>query len=276
VGYGGRTIRSIDDGATWIDDVSLVPNGGDDDKLLRAIVWGGGQFVALGWRVMTSADGKGFVDHGTTLGQWIGASVYANGGFVAVGGYGLHRVSKDGVTWERHDAGTVAIHAHDALAFADYHGGRFVACGDDGGRSYSPDGKTWMASAGATGVHSTHVAYGNGVFVAADGTDVVVSSDGGATFARGGVLAAAAQGLIFAQGRFTAVGDGHVLTSKDGATWTDHAATGVQGGMLAYGHGTYVLVGGGGLRRSSDGLSFGPVAGKGSNGLEAVAFGPAP
>ena len=34
VGYGGRTVRSIDDGATWIDDDSIVAQGGDDKNLL--------------------------------------------------------------------------------------------------------------------------------------------------------------------------------------------------------------------------------------------------
>jgi len=274
VGYGGRTLRSVDDGVTWVDDVSLVPTGGDDDKLLRAVVWGRGTFVALGWRVMTSPDGKAWNDHGTTLGQWIGAATFASGEFASVGGYGLHRVSGDGVAWENHDTGTVAFHAHDALAFGDYQGGRFVACGDDGQRSHSSDGKAWTASSGAAGVRSTHVAFGAGVFVAIDGTAVVVSRDGGASFTSGPALPSSISGLVFAASRFTAVGDGHVFTSVSGADWTDHAVAGLTGGMLAYGHGTYVLVSGGGLRRSPDGITFAPVTARGTNALEAVTFGP--
>jgi hypothetical protein len=277
VGYGGRTLRSTDDGVSWVDDASLVANGGDDDKLLRAVVWGSGKFVALGWRVMTSADGKTFDDHGTTLGQWIGAATYAHGDFVAVGGYGLHRTSTDGLTWDHHDTGTVAFHAHDALAFGDYQGGRFLACGDDGARSYSTDGKTWTASTGQSGAHSTHAAFGNGIFIGIDGQQVVVSHDGGESFVAGGTLPGAPSvgGIVFAQAHFTVIADGHAFTSPDGATWTDHAVSGLRGGAIAYGHGTYVLVGGG-LRRSPDGITFAaaPDNTKTGNGLEAIAFGP--
>ena len=51
VGAGGRRIRSLDDGATWVDDMSLVANGGDDTTLLRTVAWGNHQFVAIGYRV---------------------------------------------------------------------------------------------------------------------------------------------------------------------------------------------------------------------------------
>jgi hypothetical protein len=62
VGYGGRRVRSTDDGVTWTDDVSIDPSGGDDLSLLRTIAWGNGLFVAAGWRIMTSPDGVTWKD----------------------------------------------------------------------------------------------------------------------------------------------------------------------------------------------------------------------
>src|SRR5450432_2579513 len=141
VGYGGRTVRSIDDGVTWINDTSLVAKGGDDNNLLRTVVWGNHEFVALGWRVMKSSDGAMWDDRGTIIGQWIGSAVFAKDQYVAIGGYGLRVTSSDALTFQHHDIDTIASHPHDGLVFGDYQGGCFVAANDDGKRSYSIDGK---------------------------------------------------------------------------------------------------------------------------------------
>jgi hypothetical protein len=274
VGYGGRTMRSIDDGATWIDDKSLVAQGGDDKYLLRTVVWGNHEFVALGWRVMKSPDGSAWDDHGEVIGQWIGSAVYVNGAYVAIGGYGLRVTSSDALMFQHHDIDTIASHPHDALVFGGDGDGRFVATNDDGKRTYSIDGKTWLAGTGAATIKTSELAFGNGVFLGVGGSDVVVSKDGGATWNAAGQLAAAGQGLVFAQGHFTVLSSGHVFTSVDGITWDDHAVKGITTGALAYGHGTYVLVQGTTRRRSKDGLAWdAPVTG-GTNSLEWVTFGP--
>jgi hypothetical protein len=276
VGYGGRTVRSIDDGATWTDDQSLEAMGGDDKYLLRTVLYGNNEFVALGWRVMKSPDGKTWDDRGETIGQWIGSAVYEGTGYVAIGGYGLRATSSDAVSFQHHDIDTVASHAHDGLAFGAYQGGRFVAANDDGQRTYSSDGKTWMHGSGADTLKTSEVAFGNGVFVGVGGGDVVVSKDGGATWAAAQQLAVAGQGLVFAQGHFTVLASGHVFTSTDGSAWDDHAVKGVTGGGIAYGHGTYILVQGTNRRRSKDGLAWDPAIIGGQNSLEWVAFGRAP
>lgn len=276
VGYGGRRIRSIDDGRTWIDDQSLAAHGGDDNDLLRTVVYGAGHFVALGWRAMDSQDAHMWTDHGANIGQWIGASVFAKGTFVAVGGYGLHAVSADGITWDRHDTGTVAAHTHDGLAFGDVAGGRFVMANDDGHRSYSGDGKTWTDASGAAATKSTEIAFGNGLFVGLADTAVVASSDGGATFSDAATLGMACQGLVFAQGHFTALAQGHVFTSANGSQWTDHTVAGISGGAIAYGHGTYVTLQASKRRRSTDGITWEPPVSDDSgdaNSLETITFG---
>jgi hypothetical protein len=274
VGYGGRRTRSIDDGRTWTDDQQLVPNGGDDNMLLRTITWGNGQFVALGYRSMTSPNGQTWVDHGvTSLNQWMGAVAYAKATYVAVGGYGLRATSTDGVAWTNHMLDTIASHEMHRLVYGDVQGGRFVSVNDDGVLSNSSDGKTWQFATGTIPAIN-EVAFGNGRFVGIGDTAVVVSSDGGVTWTSGPKLAVTTAGFLFAQGHFTAVGSGHVFTSADGQTWTDHAVSGIAGGALAYGHGTFVLVQARSRRRSSDGLAWDTAVSGGTNDLVGVAFGP--
>lgn len=275
VGYGGRRVRSTDDGVTWTDDVSLVPQGGDDDNLLRTIVYGDGKFVALGYRAVISVDGKTWLAPTAPFGQWIGAATWDFGkGFVAVGGYGLHATSRDGRTWSDHAFDTVASHCKHGIALG---GGRFVSVNDDGGRASSADGVTWTKSQGAAGaVKTTGVAFGNGVFVAVGDTSAVRSADGGLTFSAPASLASAASGIVFAQGHFTALSSGRVFTSPDGAVWTTKTSADVRRGTVAYGHGTYVSIAeGGGIQRSSDGVVWtAPKTLPGANALEAIAFGP--
>ena len=271
VGYGGRTIRSVDDGRTWVDDHALIANGVDDKFLLRTVVWGGGKFVALGWRAMTSTDGATWTDLGLTGVNWIGAARHGNGAFVGVGGYGLRAASPDGLKWTGKSIDTAASHSVFGLAFS---GITFVSCNDDGARAYSADGNLWAFSGGST-TRSSGIALGNGVFVAIGGPNVLRSTDDGRTFQDVATLATAAGNVIFAQGHFTALGDGHIFTSSDGLTWNDHIVPGDQRGPVAYGHGTYVRLGAAARMRSSDGLTWTSASSSaGPNHLMAIAFGP--
>lgn len=271
VGYGGRRVRSVDDGKTWQDDQSLEANGGDDDKLLRTVLWGNGTFVALGWRSMTSADGKTWVDHGTTIGQWIGSALWDGAQYVAMGGYGLRATSADAITWDQHSIDTVASHPLYGIAFG---GGRYAAVNDDGHRSTSADGKTWTYATGEDATTSTDVAFGNGVFVALGTTSTVRSQDGGKTYSAGGALSSPCAGLVFAKGQFLALADGHTFTSPDGASWTEHASPNAHQGAIAYGHGTFVMMNGNERFTSSDGVAWTSVANDKDNALVAIAFGP--
>ncbi len=273
VGYGARRIRSLDDGKTWVDDVSAEMQGGDDDQLLRTVTFGKGTFVALGWRSETSADGKTWDDHGANIGQWLGGAVYANHQFVAVGGYGMRAISSDGVTWMNHSIDTVATHAADGIAFGAAMGGRFVVANDDGVRSSSSDGVTWTAGVGADGTKTTHLAFGNGLFLGVDATSVVTSPDG-ATWTSAATLLAPCDCLVFADGLFRIIADDHVFTSSDGASFVDTPVPGLRCGGLAYGHATYVLAAGTALRRSTDGTTWEMPFDAGGNSFQTVAFGP--
>jgi hypothetical protein len=275
VGYGGRRVRSLDDGQTWVDDASLEPMGGDDMALLRTVAHGDPGFVALGWRSMTSPDGQAWNDHGANIGQWIGAVTFATGQFVAVGGYGLRAVSNDGVTWQNHSIDTVATHPGDGLVFGDVLGGRFVSANDQGKRSVSSDGTTWAYAAGADATATTHLAFGNGLFLGVGGTDVVTSPDG-QTWASAAPLPQAASAIVFGGDHFTVIAPGHVFTSKDGGSWDDHPVDGLDADAIAYGHGAYVLVRGSARRRSADGIAWDAPVDDGGNPFTWVTYGPLP
>jgi hypothetical protein len=275
VGYGGRRIRSIDDGKTWLDDQSLEPDGGGDDQdLLRTIAFGDGVFLAAGWQTLTSSDGKTWGPVVNPHDNWFGALTYASSMWVAVGGYGMRLTSPDGVTWTNH---SIASHPHGCLVVATAPITAFVACNDMGQRSYAPDGATWKYSTGATDVMSSQVTFGNGVVVGTDGTTMVLSRDAGSTWTKGSTLDVAGGGMMFAQGHFTILATDFVYTSNDGSTWTKNPAKGIRPGVLAFGDGTYVaIVNGHQFQRSSNGITWdAPVDDTSKiNSLEWVAFGP--
>ncbi len=279
VGYGGRRIRSADDGKTWVDDQSLEPDGGGDDQdLLRTIAFGNGAFLAAGWQTLTSPDGKSWAPPVNPHTNWFGALIYASSKWVAVGGYGLRLTSPDGVTWTQHSIDTTASHPHGCLTVATVPATAFVACNDLGQRSYAPDGATWKYSTGVVDVLSSQVTFGNGVVVGTDGTAMVLSRDAGTTWTKVATLDVAGGGMVFAQGHFTILATDVVYTSTDGSTWTKNPAKGIRPGVLAFGDETYVaIVNGHQFRRSSDGIVWDTPVDDGSkiNALEWLSFGPA-
>jgi hypothetical protein len=277
VGYGGRRMRSVDDGQSFVDDQSLEANGGDDNDLLRTVAYGQGAFIAGGWQLLSSPDGKTWSPLPATNQNWFGALVYANATWVAVGGYGMRLTSSDGMAWTDHSIDTTAAHPHGCLTSTGSTPA-FVACNDNGARSFSPDGVTWTYATGADGVVSSQVVAGAGVVVGVDGAQVVVSSDVGKTWTLATTLDQAGQGLVFAQGHFTYLSTDTVYTSNDGKAWQKHAAPGVQPSAVAYGHGTYIALRPHDWQRSTDGLVWGSATHDASkdNGFEWIAFGAAP
>jgi hypothetical protein len=275
VGYGGRRMRSTDDGQSWTDDQSLEANGGDDQELLRTVAFGQGMFLAAGWQTLSSPDGKTWTALAATHQNWFGSLVYEQSLWVAVGGYGMRLTSPDALTWTDHSIDTVAAHPHGCLTFAPGNPHAYVACNDNGVRSYSPDGTQWTVSTGAANVTSSQLAFGNGKVVGIDGANVVTSTDAGHTWTMAATLMTAGGGLVFAQGHFTYLATGAVFTSIDGVTWMQHQAAGISPSALAYGHGTYVAVRPHEWQRSTDGVTWSPAQKDAStdNAFEWVTFG---
>ncbi len=275
VGYGGRRIRSTDDGLTWTDDVSLDPAGGDDLTLLRTIAWGNGLFVAAGWRIMTSPDGVTWKDTPPDAFKqnWIGQMAHGEGLYVGLGGYGSRVASPDAVTWAQHSIDTTASHPQGGLAHAKGKG--FVSINDNGDISHSAEGAAW-AYTNANVLGGAHaVVYGNGIFLAVGDAGVVTSPDGTTWSSPNAFATMDVRSLLFAQGHFTIISPEHVYTSTDGAAWVDHDSKGLFIYHAAYGHGTYVAFDGTKTRRSTDGLTWSPPMDLGGkNSLERVVFGP--
>jgi hypothetical protein len=157
VGYGGIRIISRDLGTTWTDETHFTVNGGDDNELLRSIVFGNKVWIAAGARYLTSPDGVSWTDRGRTrdvidaVPCVIAESIAFTGDrFVAACGDFLAS-STDGLAWTRL-AETPAIEKHPELSF-DPATRRLAITGDNLRSFVSSDlGATWTELANVAGV----------------------------------------------------------------------------------------------------------------------------
>jgi hypothetical protein len=270
VGAGGTVLTSTN-GLDWAPDIS--PTGGD----LSAIAFGGGQFVAAAqevnpttqqWEgaVWTSEDGVNWVRRQSATSYTVSSITFDNNRFVAVGwDYSLQTdailTSGDGVNWTEYHSETMPGTQFILNSIA-YGNGKFVAVGactsDNCGTNVlvSSDGAHWnQATAAAGGEFLLAVAYGNGIFVAADETGTIVTSSDGLNWAvqrtgRGGGLA----GLAYGANQFVAVGElGGIVASTDGMVWTQRQPP-TPNGLTSIAYGNTRFVAGGDL-----GTAFRPV-----------------
>jgi hypothetical protein len=154
VGYGGIRIVSRDGGSTWGDRASFSANGGDDENLLRAVVYGKGKWIATGWKLVTSNDGKVWTDHGLiNEGDFLPCNIveglaYADGWFYAAcsGNPSTTYRSLDGLDWAEY--GTIGN--TDGHLFLTYRDGKFVAYGDNERSFESEDASTFTELSGVT------------------------------------------------------------------------------------------------------------------------------
>jgi hypothetical protein len=159
VGYDARRIRSTDLGETWIDEVVLGNTGADNEFLLRAVGFGNGVFVAGGYKIWTSPNGKDWEEQTNIDDQWIGGIQFGNGRFVATGGSGYCSFSTDGVEWQLGDR-VPNSEPSRSLAFG---GGKFVTATDENNWYESTDGQAdWTLLSGDH--EGTQLAYCNGEF----------------------------------------------------------------------------------------------------------------
>ena len=197
VGYAGRRIRSTDLGKTWTDDQRLG-GGGDDQFLLRGIGYGAGRFVAAGWKILSSPDGKTWTEHKNPNNQWLGGVKWGNNRFGAAGGFGYSAYSNDGVTWT---AGkSRASEAARSLAFGD---GKFMAATDAGNWWSSTDGNTWTRGEGG---HNSRITFCGAVFSDASACKTAPGRNEGRT--------------VFGAGVWVSVRGATIERSENGTTWT--------------------------------------------------------
>ncbi len=144
VGYGGLKVRSLDGGLTWSepdldpdvgtpedptcvgDACELLCTGGDDRCLLRDVAFENGLFVAVGWKIFTSEDGRDWQERTLEGQQWMGGVEYGNGRWLAVGGCGMSLFSLDAITWTQ---GTNASSGCGHVRELAFGAGVFVATG---------------------------------------------------------------------------------------------------------------------------------------------------
>lgn len=261
---------------SWTASNLGIPNG------LGAMTFGSGKFVAVGNTVATSPDGVTWMqgNSGITNAGLFGI-VYGGGEFVAVGGdpqFGSYAAviatSPDGITWTQRSSGTT----NAVLSAVAYGNGQYVAVGYDGNNGVivsSSDAVNWATRVSSTTRSNlppafTSVGFGNGTFVAlAPGSSppsVATSSDAiNWTITPGGVYSSGPTALTFGNGQFVAAGgypamDEHsnppdfgthflLFTSPDGINWTQR--TNILSGApsliaftgVAYGGGEFVAVG---------------------------------
>jgi hypothetical protein len=199
VGYGGVRVRSLDLGKTWVD-AQRLGGGGDDNFLLRTVAFGDGLFVALGWQLYTSPDGKTWTMRTKAAGQWMGGVRFGAGRFVAAGGYGESTYSTDGLTWPQ--GGARMTDAARSVAFGN---GLWVARADSNHWWQTSTGETWTDLGGD---HTDPVVFCGGQFVDAKSCAGPVGRDGGRTASGANV--------------WLGINDsGKIERSEDGgATWT--------------------------------------------------------
>ena len=224
VGYGGHRTRSLDGGLHWQDHVIDDPNGGDDKTLLRGVSYANGIFVAVGDRILTSANGAQWKQAAYAPPSFLNQACAVNDVWAAAGGNGLRvRSSNKANTWE---VSVSYLEGHfRGLACGN---GRFVAVGhrnSTGMTSVSTDGIKWTEPS-LNGNRLGRVAFGNGVFVAVgDGGRVATSTDG-QVWTDITLGSANRQMIAFSNGVFVTTEAGGFQTSPDGKTWTRIASAG--------------------------------------------------
>jgi len=251
----------------------------------KAIVYGGGQFVAVREsqnnelpieRVAVSPDGQIWSLYSAPSSSSWDAIAYGNGVYVATASSasttGLPRsmYSFDGKVWRPSNINTTAT-----WRSVCYGNNVFVAIGSSGA-SVSSDGITWGAPTTITGVGVLRsITYGNGIYVAvgSSGTNRIATSTNGTTWtARLAPQANAWYSVVFHNGMFVACsssGTNRVMTSTDGINWTlRNNSSG--GTTISAGDGSFVCSGG---TVSQDGINWDNIIISPSLPINGVAYG---
>jgi hypothetical protein len=237
VGTGG-SIMTSPDARSWAAAAAL-PAGFVSN--LSAVTSSGGasaRWVAVGdlGATLVSLDGNTWTAGAAPTGGSPNLRAVASNGtsFVAVGDAGTIQTSTDGITWTARTSGVSANLRGVAFSTA----GRFIAVGDAGTLLVSTDLVSWTPISTATGNALTAVVAGVftlpssgaavfGVLVAGSGGSVLLSIDGGVSFAAsapGAILGVSGTTSFVAAahaGRFLLIdAAGNAWGAVDGATWS--------------------------------------------------------
>lgn len=203
------------------------------------IAWDGSLFVATGslW-FETSSDGRYWSQHllPATVSATFHAIAKSNTTWVGVGSGGTIVYSTDnGLTWLA--APTVHINTATITNFAPslqavtWTGSQFVAGGESGALVTSPNGSVWTVQPSPNSDMVTSIASKNGLVIVSTtpysgSTSALLTSPDGASFTWTQRANFTADSIIYAGGKWVAVGGGGSITSVDGITWAAGTGTG--------------------------------------------------
>ncbi|BDG02861.1 IPT/TIG domain-containing protein [Anaeromyxobacter oryzae] len=253
---GNDGFQASTSGLVWTMTSPL--NGAKD------VAWDGSLLVAVGsavW-VHTSPDGLTWTMRTLpTPSGTVAAVARSPGAWVAVGQGGAAYSSPDGTSWTRRDPGTTKN-----LCDVTWTGSTFLAVGEDGAVTTSPDGIGWTSQTAPTTDSFTAVGASPSLAVATtfpysgsqsallttpDGVDWTPRVPGISPF----------NDVLFAGGRFVAVGSYRSATSADGVDWdTSGTVPGIPDAVVHTGT-AYAAVGtdgngAGAFFTSADGLAW--------------------
>ena len=258
VAAGNGVIQSSDDsGATWSSYESSNISCITYSQLT-------GVFVAISNTftngTYTSNDGINWVQNKTLPSNITSKSTsitYGKGLYVAVlNGESNVFYSRDGVNWLTSDVSPNGVQSWNSISYGNE---LFIATASNGNKMSSSNGTTWKTNIiPSLSYRLKSVAYGNGTFVAVSANAVVASPDG-ITWTRVATPSGNWSSVIYANGKFVAVGNPNIaMTSSDGITWASAAL--VQTGdwkSVTYGKDKFVAVGGNSVAMtSSDGSTW--------------------
>ncbi|NOZ94702.1 MAG: hypothetical protein GXP47_08195 [Acidobacteria bacterium] len=216
---------------------TVIPSGAAQG--VRAMVWAGDRFVAVGDGFFLSPDGRSWRQ---------------------VPQYGLPPGGDAGISWS-----AVAWNGHQAVAVADRGG--YNARAEVGAIAISSSGEHWNLVEPPLRDPLHAVAWGNGLWVAG-GNSVFLWSDDGTTWHDGSVASGSwsmdVGSMVWTGMRWVAVGrdlfsgDGLIATSEDGVHWDVSAAAAPLFAVAGNGSRT-VAVGRKLVLYSDDGLSWTPA-----------------
>lgn len=229
-GWGGRRVRSCDDGLTWGANLQEANESQDDwhrSYTPKSLTFGAGKFVFLtGWGTASTAwvtsDGTTWTS--TVLSTSYGGVGFSDGRFVLVGNRNIGGANATAAGWAVEPMSAASMYDRAAAAFDG-----IWAAGSDGNVQVRRTGQsTWQAVGGCVGTRHTSIGFTGG-FAAGNGRLLSVGDDGDVcvTTAQTGLhegngsLGVAARGpVVFDGTRFLAATGARLVRSTDGLTWT--------------------------------------------------------
>ena len=242
----GSVAATSTDGITYT--LGTTEHFAGADEGFNDVVWGNGQFVAVGGEaiIQTSVDGKVWKLRYSNFGTALFGVAYGAGQYVAVGagfGAGINLLrSPDGTTWTKSANGLPA--SYFGITHAN---GQFVAVGSNGAIATSPEGIDWAAYSSGTNKALTSVVYGNGTYVAVGVGGTVIKSVNSTNWSTVPFFTTNdINRVTFGNGQFVTVGEnGELFTSPDGTVWTARPSKS-EGNTLngiTHGNGLFLAVG---------------------------------